>query len=197
MKQALLFLILFSTCIKAQRIVDFQLYSAANIVTGKFTITAGTPCSGFTVYRSTDSLNFFQIYDYPQVCGNSFTDETKSFSDENPAQNQFNFYKIFLQPFDVAIQKIYVGQNQGSNMVPYPNPIYQGNAKINLKLINAGNALVTGHLFNQGARSIQKLDLRTNNDVTELNVAGLENGVYLVWLTDGKIAFSCKFIIFN
>jgi hypothetical protein len=197
MRYLLIGFILLSTHAKSQRIVDFTLNSAANIVTGKFVITAGSTCSGFTVFRSTDSLNYYQIFDSPQICGNSFTPETKSFSDASPALNQINYYKVLLQPFDVAYAKIFVGQNQGSNLVPYPNPVYQGNSTLNLKLINGGNAIVTGHLFNQGARSIQKLELRTYNDLTEINIAGLENGVYLVWLTDGRVAYSCKFIIFN
>ncbi|MEI6020256.1 MAG: T9SS type A sorting domain-containing protein [Bacteroidota bacterium] len=197
MKKIVLYFLLGFYFGKAQRITDFSLNTAANIVTGKFTITPGSVCGGFTVYRSTDSLNYFQIYDSPQVCGNYSTPETKSFSDASPAINQYNFYKIFLQPYDVAIQKIYVGKNQGSNMITYPNPVYQGNSTLNLKLINAGNTNVFGYLFNQGARSLQKLDLYTSNDLTAINVAGLENGVYLIWLTDGNVAFSTKFIVLN
>ena len=194
----LLLLFLISFCHgHAQRISDFYLNTAGNVVTGKFTILPGSVCSGFTVFRSTDSLNYFQIYDSPQVCGNYYTPETKSFSDANPAINQYNFYKVFLQPFDVTIQKIYVGKNQGTNMLTYPNPIYQGNSTLNLKLINAGNANVFGYLFNQGARPLQKLNLYTVNDITAISVAGLDNGVYLLWLTDGNVAFSAKFIVLN
>lgn len=197
MKRILLYFIFSVSFAHAQRIKDFYLYSASNIVTGKFLITAGSTCGGFTVYRSTDSLNYTQIYDYPQICGNSFNDESKTFSDANPAINQYNYYKLFLQPFEVAYQKIFVGQNAGSNMLAYPNPVYLGDAFISLKLINAGNANVIGYIFNQAARSIQKLETRTNNDIITVNISGLENGVYLAWFTDGNIAYSTKFIIFN
>jgi hypothetical protein len=197
MKRLVIYLILGFYASNAQRITDFYLNSASNIVTGKFTISPGSICSGFTVYRSTDSLNYFQIFDSPQVCGNYSTPETKSFSDANPAVNQYNFYKVFLQPYDVAIQKIYVGKNTGTSMICYPNPISQGNTLLNLKLLNAGNAFVFGYLFNQNARPLQKLELYTANDLLTLNIAGLDNGVYLVWLTDGNVAYASKFIVLN
>jgi hypothetical protein len=193
------FIILFlnTIIINAQRIVDYNLFVANNIVSGKFTLGVGGVCSGFIVERSIDSLSFIKIYDDPTICGISGFPEPKSFTDANPIFNQVNFYRLTLIPFETETRKIYVGQANQNMMIPFPNPISQGSNFLNLKLVNAGNINVFGYVYHQSGNRMLQLDVTTKDDLMALNIAGFENGVYLVWLTNGLTAYSTKFIVLN
>lgn len=197
MRTIWLIITILSLSCKAQRIVDYNLFTGSNSVTGKFTLSAGSTCGGFTVQRSTDSLSFIQVYDYPNICGASGSPEPFSFTDKNPIVNQVNFYKIILNPYEIAVRKIYVGQSNRSTLIAYPNPIMQGNNNLNLKLLNAGSIYVFGYVYNQFGHQAQVLNANTRDDLMSINISGFENGVYLVWLTDGLTAYCTKFIVLN
>jgi hypothetical protein len=52
-----------------------------------------------------------------------------------------------------------------------------------------------GFLYNQFGKPIREYDLTTKLDLTSIGVYDLENGLYVLWLTDGFQVYSAKFII--
>src|SRR5687767_10751312 len=110
MRQLFIYLsALFACHIDAQRIVSFNLYPLNNSVVVKFTIGPGGSCTGYTIWHGIDSVNFVPVFDELGECGNTGTNEEKSYTHSNPAPNQVNYYKVQLRPYETTpIKSIYV-----------------------------------------------------------------------------------------
>lgn len=180
----------------AQRIKNVNLYLANSTVNIKFTLSAGASCDGYKVLRSLDSLFYNEIYNYSGICGTSGVDENFSALDANPAFNQVNYYKIQLSTFETSEAKgIYVSNANSASMLVYPNPVTNVNDPVNLKLYNANNINVAGYLYDEYGFMLQSLNLYTTGEQTSINAGLLRNGIYLIWLTDGAVRYSCKFVV--
>ncbi|MCE3260149.1 MAG: hypothetical protein K0S12_1790 [Bacteroidetes bacterium] len=180
----------------SQRIQGFNVFTAGTSVGIRFTVTKGSQCSGYTIYHSTDSINFFQIYNYPGVCGDVNTNQDYSYTHTSPALNQVNYYKIDLFPVEMSgVQRIYVSDQPRASMLIYPNPIVNIYDVLNIKIFNVANVRLVGGIYNQFGKPVKTLDLTTKIDLTSAFINDLENGMYVVWLNDGTNVFSSKFII--
>jgi hypothetical protein len=196
MRAAIFFLILFSLNLHAQRIKYFSVYTASSSVGVAFTIGAGQQCLGYTILHSSDSVNFSRIYDYPQTCGSTSEDVQITYTHTNPLQNQVNYYRIQLEPYEISqTRRIYVSSQPNANMILYPNPVYFHAEMLNAKMFNTTSTRFAGYIYNQFGTTIREVDVTTKSDVATPDISGLENGVYLLWLTDGSYSFSSKFII--
>lgn len=113
-----------------------------------FTISAGNACAGYSILKSTDTLNFTTVYEYGGVCGDALVDESHSFLDTNVAKNTNLFYKIYIPPSDYSkIVSVSINDSGKSPYLLFPMPVkdtltvYIGNnvpKNYNVKLINTG-----------------------------------------------------------
>jgi hypothetical protein len=183
----------------AQHIIGFNVFPSANSVTLKFTITPGSNCTGYTVLHSLDSTFYNPVVIENFDCNSVYGNTERSVTHSSPVLNQTNHYKIQLDPYYETSQarSVYVSQTANLKMLVYPNPVYLYNDILTLKIFNASNIRVIGFLYDQFGNAIRTLDLTTKVDLTTLETGGLENGVYLIWVTDGNQAFSSKFIIYR
>jgi hypothetical protein len=186
---------------RAQRIIGFNLYQVpkATQVTIKFTVAAGSPCNGFSIMHSVDSINYVEIFNDPGICGGAGVNEDKSYTDPNPAVNAVNYYRIQLFPFEQSAAKsIFISTGGATSMIVYPNPLISDNPEIKLKLLNIqGSSHVFGFLVNQNGITMANLDLQVQGDLAMLNTNGLDNGVYVIWLVDEKASmlFRAKLVV--
>jgi len=197
MRKVLFFMfIVLSFCGYSQRIQNFHVFASGANVGVRFTITQGPQCSGYTIYHSTDSINFIQIYDFPGVCGDQNSNQEYSYTHTAPALNQVNYYKVTIFPTENSnIERIYVSNQPKASMLAYPNPVVLTYDVLNLRIFNLSNTRLAGFLYNQFGKPLRTLDLTTTADLASLPVYDLTNGLYVIWLTDGSQAFSSKFVI--
>lgn len=182
----------------SQRIINFNLFPLKNSITIKFTITPGAACTGYTIFHSLDSLNYIPIYDYPQICGNTGANEEVTFTHQSPALFQYNYYKVQLFPVETTLpKKIFMTDQAQSGIWPFPNPVTSGLPEIGLKIFNANNTKFAGFLYNAFGGKLSELIFTTVGDVTRINIGGLKDGVYIVWVTDGLAPYYCKFVVKN
>jgi hypothetical protein len=199
MKKALLILLMsIAVAGMAQRIQNFYGFTAGSSVGLRFTITKGPQCSGYTIYHSVDSINFIQIYDYTGICGDVSSNQEISYTHTSPQLNQTNYYKVeIFSPYEVSpIARVYVGNGTVQpRMLLYPNPVTTNYDLLNIQIFNVSNIRMIGFLYNQFGKPIREYDLTTKLDLTSIGVYDLENGLYVLWLTDGFQVYSAKFII--
>ena len=196
MKKLIIIFLFFSTLCFSQRLQNFHLNLTHTIVTAKFTVAAGSSCNGYNVLHSTDSLNYTTIYNFPGICGNITKAEDFSFNHHSPTFNTNNFYKIELISLETSIsQKIFVAEPPKKNIIVYPNPITNYSDKINLRVAKANNTYLSGFLFNQDGKPVRKLDFTTVFDYSYFYLNELENGLFVLWLTDGFSVYTTKFTV--
>lgn len=181
----------------SQRISGFSLYPANTSITIRFSILPGPSCSGYSIFHCTDSVNYVEIYNYAGICGNSGSTETFTFTHNNPLANQVNYYKIQIFPYEVAYQRINFTNDGRGSVMPYPNPVFQGNNTLHLKLFGLNNVKIFGYVFSPAGRPLMEINTSTSADLLHVPISGFENGVYLVWLTDGSRVYSTKFVVAN
>ena len=196
MKKYFYIFVFISGSLFSQRIQNFHLNLTHTIVTTKFTVGAGSTCNGYSILHSTDSINYTTVYNFAGICGNVSKAENFSFDHLNPTFNSNNFYKIELTNLEITSpQKIFVAKPPEKNMVVYPNPITNNDTKINLRVANANHLYLWGHIFNQDGKTIRNLAFNTVFDYSSINLNELENGLYVIWLTDGYSVYKAKITI--
>jgi hypothetical protein len=194
-------LMLWSATAFGQRIVNFNLSLVSNqgqntSVLVRFSITAGQTCPGYEILHSADSLNYIPVYNYAGICGDPNAETSYSFVHGAPLPNQNNFYKINIPGFEsTAPQKIFVGQQAPqSTLRVYPNPVVTED-RIRLKFFNFAGGLVEGFIYNQNGVRLMPLFIEVKQSDPEVAVGDLEDGLYIIWLTDGNILYRSKFIV--
>jgi hypothetical protein len=193
-----LLFIFITTCCSAQRIINFNLVTAGTNVGVRFTIAKGLQCGGYKIYHSTDSLSYNVVYDYPGICGGSGADETISFTHNNPAVNQLNYYKVELVPIETSRSaKIYVAGQAKAGVLAYPNPVSGSSTQLTLQISKAINNLkLSGVIYDQVGKPMRQIDLNALlDDTLSIDLAGLSNGLYLIWLADGNQVYTTKFLV--
>ncbi|MCX6274191.1 MAG: T9SS type A sorting domain-containing protein [Bacteroidetes bacterium] len=105
-------------------LIQFSAVQVENRVQLIFTIKAGNTCNGIQIYHSVDSVNFSEIGDIQGVCGSSDRNETYSFTDNSPAKNKINFYRLQLGTLGYTyITKLFFIQPDGNTALLFPNPV--------------------------------------------------------------------------
>lgn len=177
-------------------LVNSQNQGVQSQVLVRFSITAGQACSGYDILHSTDSLNYLPIYSYSGICGNTTTDESFSFTHGNPGIDVLNYYKVSIPGFEVSpVHRIYVtASSPKPNVLVYPNPVFQQDL-IRLKYSNYVGTKLEGFIYNQHGKPVRNLYVDIKNYESEVNINELNDGLYIVWLTDGNWLFRSKFIV--
>jgi len=195
-------LILFLACFFGafgQRVQNLSLFPTDRSVVVKFSIASGPSCSGYTILHSTDSLIYNEAGSEPGICGITAVPEEKSFTHLSPAFGIRNYYKVRLEPYVETsyARSIYLSTGGNSNsMQVYPNPFYITNHdRLTFKFFELSGTRLQGYVYNQSGKPIKNLDFLVISDLSTTSVAGLENGMYMIWLTNGLKVFQCKFII--
>ena len=196
MKRIVIIFIFLAQLVNAQRIQNFNLTLTHTIVSVRFTVSAGSQCLGYQVLHSIDSLNYYPVYDYAGICGEVTKALNHSYDHYSPALDAVNFYKIQLNGVETSPpQRIYVPSSPKVNMIVYPNPVYNFYDLLSLKIFNANNTRVVGYIYNQSGKPVRELDFTTQLDYAALNIFDLVNDLYVIWLTDGYVVYSSKFIV--
>ena len=192
----LIFLIFIYGAIHSQRIINFNLYPANNIVGVSFTLTKGNNCGGYKILHSLDSLNFSTIEDYVGICGNTSTDDVKGFTHNSPALNQKNYYKVVLSTLESTLVKsVLITVQNAESLNTFPNPVNPDNNLIYFRIQNPNNALLKCHLYDQFGKLIREFEITNNTGASELDISTLKNGLYLFSITIGEKKFTSKFIV--
>lgn len=187
----------------SQRIYNFnvslvtsQNQSTASQVLVRFSLRAGQTCPGYEILHSTDSVNYIPVYSYVGICGDQNVDESYSYLHGGPTYNMTNFYKVNIPGYEMSQpQRIYVGaQGPQSSLLIFPNPVFT-ESQIGLKFINYGGGFLEGHIYNQHGVKLKPLLLDVKADRADVPISDLNDGLYIIWLTDGTILFRNKFIV--
>lgn len=162
----------------------------------RFSLTAGQSCPGYELLHCTDSINYLQFYNYAGICGDQTKEVSFSHAHSNPTPEMVNYYKISIPGYEISPpMRIFVGsQAPQSNLKVYPNPAFNESY---LKLIfsNYFGKEVYGFLYDQKGIKMKTLTIAIQQDRAEVYIGDLEDGMYIVWLTDGNILFRSKFIV--
>lgn len=200
-KIILLILLISGGLVYSQRITNFNLSLVTNqgqsaSVLIRFSITAGQTCPGYEILHSADSLNYIPVYNYAGICGDLNLETSYRFTHTGPLPNQNNFYKVNIPGFETsAPQKIFVGQQAPqSSLRVYPNPVVTED-RIKLKFFNFAGGLVEGFIYNQHGVRLIPVYLDVKQADPEVAVGDLEDGLYIIWLTDGNYLYRSKFIV--
>lgn len=162
----------------------------------RFTLTAGPSCPGYEILHCTDSINYLQFYNYAGICGDQNSDVSFSQIHGSPSPNMVNYYKVSIPGYETsAPQRIYVGsQTPQSTLKVYPNPAIN-ESTLFMTFSNYFGNEVNGFIYNQQGMKIRPITIPIKQDKGETYIGDLNDGMYIIWLTDGKILFRSKFIV--
>lgn len=178
MKKGLSILFVFiATMVSSQTILDdFALDLNQGKVLLAWTIKSGSVCNGIQIYRSTieDSLNFELIEDIQGVCGDLSSPVAYTFTDENPLQNQVNYYKLLLggQEFSqvLGIEVLLIPSN---SYLLKPHPIVSSSS---LYFYNSNNNDVELKVFDDFGSVVYKNQTNSNRFILDSSM--ISSGLY-------------------
>ena len=178
MKKGLSILFVFiATMVSSQTILDdFALDLNQGKVLLAWTIKSGSVCNGIQIYRSTieDSLNFELIKDIQGVCGDLSSPVAYTFTDENPLQNQVNYYKLLLggQEFSevLGIEVLLIPSN---SYLLKPHPIVSSSS---LYFYNSNNNDVELKVFDDFGSVVYKNQTNSNRFILDSSM--ISSGLY-------------------
>ncbi|OUT69083.1 MAG: hypothetical protein CBB76_08565 [Crocinitomicaceae bacterium TMED16] len=178
MKKGLSILFVFiATMVSSQTILDdFALDLNQGKVLLAWTIKSGSVCNGIQIYRSTieDSINFELIEDIQGVCGDLSSPVAYTFTDENPVQNQVNYYKLLLggQEFSevLGIEVLLIPSN---SYLLKPHPIVSSSS---LYFYNSNNNDVELKVFDDFGSVVYKNQTNSNRFILDSSM--ISSGLY-------------------
>lgn len=187
------------------RIQNFQLSVINSTTSGQtypnvlveFTIAKGPTCSGYVIFHSSDSINFYPIYTYANICGDINNDQRISFLHSSPVLNSNNFYRVELTSVELSpVRKIFVGEAKMRGAVfAFPNPCRE-NEYITLQFLNIdSDKEFYGKIINLQGNTKNEFFGRSVGGKLQLSLSGIVRGAYAVWLTDGFEPFHVKIIV--
>lgn len=189
----LLLLFLFPIVIKAQdSLFNYILADITedNDVLVRFELKSGNICTGITIERSTDGIQFSTVGNIQGVCGNSSVAVAYQFLDESPVLNSVNYYRIIpglaspTRPVSVFV----VDFNTNGYFL-YPNPA-ENQLKIFFKNTNNEEA----HLFLINSTGQILLSDQTNTDLWEPELQYMPAGLYFFSIEIKNQVISGRFI---
>ena len=153
-------------------------------------ITSGKTCNGIQIYRSVNNTEFVQVGEIDGVCGSVTRPINYTFSDNNPAKNQVNRYRLDLGGYgnsETVSAEIISLDSKTYQLRPNPS----SNSTI-LLFNNPKEELATISIYSLSGK-LQKT-LTTKNNTLFIDVESLEKGLYFFniiiknqFLTSGKI----------
>jgi hypothetical protein len=106
---------------------NFSGQQAGDEVVIYFTVRGGIQCTDVRLERSTDQQNFQVIYELPGVCGNPTKDESYILTDNSPAANTSNYYRLEMGSLGIysAIIDVIFFKFTSGEIIIQPNPCTQ------------------------------------------------------------------------
>lgn len=145
-----------------------------------FTIRGGNTCTGTGIERSPDNVNFTGIGEIPGICGSSSSDQTYSFTDNNPVPNTKNYYRIELGLrsglYSAFISVSYVDYGAYGHLV-FPNPAAD---KTVIYFPNSKKELFDFTIYNQQGKITRQISCKET--FIEIDANEFSAGVYLYHL---------------
>lgn len=179
MRTLLLFLFLFQQLqVSAQADTVFANFSgqqAGDEVVIYFTVRGGIQCTDVRLERSTDQQNFQVIYELPGVCGNPTKDESYILTDNSPAANTSNYYRLEMGSLGIysAIIDVDFFKFTSGEIIIQPNPCTQ----CSIYFPNRRRENCSISLYDYHGRNILQ---STSSDETYQLTAITSSGVYLI-----------------
>lgn len=151
---------------------------SAEHVSGKvllsWTVKGGSTCNGIAIFRSTDSLNYYEIGDIQGVCGNLGYPVNYTFTDDAPVSNKINYYRLELgsseTTYSIGVEVIEVGL---SNYYLKQNPIITESL---IYFRNSNNSLTDMLIYDNSGILIKKLS--SIDDFFRINSNEFQSGMY-------------------
>jgi hypothetical protein len=156
-------------------------------------INAGNTCNGIQIFRSEDSLSFYEIGEIPGVCGDLSSSKNYFFTDNEPIKNAKNYYKLDLGGQEYSgVLSIEVIDLRFNEVLVRPNP---ADTYTNLILSNDNNQSIVISIFELSG-SLKEV-ITTNQSEVMLTTANWREGLYyfqVVHPSHNK-PFSGKFVV--
>ena len=155
---------------------DFALDLNQGKVLLAWTIKTGSVCNGIQIYRSSseDSVNFELIEDIQGACGDLSSPVSYTFTDDNPLQNQFNYYKLLLGGQEVSnvlgIEVLFIPSN---SYLLKPHPI---SSNSELYFENANNNSFELKVFDDFGKVVYKNETNSNRFILDSSM--ISSGLY-------------------
>ncbi|MEO8147088.1 MAG: T9SS type A sorting domain-containing protein [Bacteroidia bacterium] len=155
-------------------VYNFNATQVNNDVYINFTTRTGISCLGAEVQRSSDSINFYNIYSFPGVCGSTTADVTYDLTDNSPLPNADNFYRINLLSQGYSdVLKIHFLNLSEIKPVVYPNPFTD---KTGVYFLNPLQSEYLFELFSSDGKLITTFE--TKGNYFSLSRDNLAAGIY-------------------
>lgn len=178
-----------------QRIADFKLLPTHGSVGIRFTITRGSSCDGYSIYYGTDSLNLTRLYEYAGICGDPGADQPESYTHNNPAINQRNYYRIDMPPYERSpVKSVFIGKQGSETLQVFPTPL-GSNSTLVIKNSNENTVKISGNIYNPSGHPVYEFSFTNPGSENTLDLSALKNGMYLLKLNDGEQFYSTKLLI--
>jgi hypothetical protein len=154
---------------------NFSGQQAGDEVVIYFTVRGGIQCTDVRLERSTDQQNFQVIYELPGVCGNPTKDESYILTDNSPAANTSNYYRLEMGSLGIysAIIDVDFFKFTSGEIIIQPNPCTQCSIYFpNRRRENCSISLYDYH-------GKQILQSTSSNETYQLS-AITSSGIYLI-----------------
>jgi hypothetical protein len=152
---------------------SLTLYESEDKVYINTVINAGNICSGITILRSSDSLNFDRIGDIPGDCGSLSVPVSYIYVDENPIINVPSYYRVELGGYGLSeIVSILVIDTRVDGFQIRPNP---ASSRTTIFFENKTSDLISLQIYSGQQLKYEEF---TRSNYFELLVSEWESGVY-------------------
>lgn len=171
---------------------NFYLQQYQKSIKVNFVITSRQYCTGYEIQRSTDTIEFVSIYNYPVFCSESREPISVVYYDEQPVKNTISFYRIYVPPSTLSsIQAITYRESPDLGYILYSNPVDQ------IFKMKVNSPFATTELYNVTGRKLFDFLADAEGMINE-NIQLLPNGIYYFLIkTKDNLMVRGKFVKAN
>jgi len=154
----------------------FNVEQENNKVVVFITINGGIQCAGLQVQRSTDSINFLQIYEFPGICGSPGADESYVYVDDSPVKNAINYYRLEVGNLGIVSDQksVFFQYFESYKLLITPNPCEE----CTVRFPNDKREKVRIQLFSIDGKFL--MEEETTNNFYSLKNFDLQGSIFLV-----------------
>ncbi len=187
-----IFLFFNTAFLYGQALINFNVQLIKDSVRIEFVIRGGFTCTGVRIDRSTDSINFINIYQFAGVCGGTSSDVKYVYTDNNPVVNKTNYYRLDLRAEGlsniVGVFYRYLGNN---DFLIITNPCI---SNCTLYYYNDEKRKLVVNIFDAAGKKV--IDFTTQESTIDFSQFVFSNGVYFFTLTNSnKIIDKGKIVV--
>ena len=172
-------------------LAQFSGFQQGSSVQLLITISGGNTCQGIEIERAEDSIHFYAVGSIAGICGSNEKDESYTFTDYSPLQNQKNYYRLLLGQLGYSPVTVVSFFNFEDGMLLFPNPAIENTI---LYFPNESNETLEINLYDAAGRLA--FTTSTRNSSVTIQTGNYDGGLYHVIIRqNGSILFRTKFII--